>query len=241
MLTCVLVDDEQHAIDLLKFHIQKIDYLQVIKTFNNPLDALYFLDENTVDLVFLDIHMPEISGIDLIKYLRRKTAVIITSAHREYALEGFEHDVMDYLLKPVSFDRFLQAVQKAKEKIKAQNRSPATTYEDFIVLKTESKTKLLKVDLADILYIEGLQNYVSVFTRHQQRIMTKLNMKTFEERLPKAQFIRIQKSYIVSLSQVKQVDGNQVILKDTEQKLPIGDNYRNALFTLLKEKLVENK
>ena len=240
MLTCILIDDEQHAIDLLEYHIKKIDYLSVIETFNNPLEAIYFLESNTVDLVFLDIHMPEISGIELIKYLKRKTGVIITSAHREYALEGFENDVMDYLLKPITFDRFLHSVQKAKEKLKLHNKPETETTEDFIVLKTDSKNKLLKVDLADISYVEGLKNYVSVFTK-QQRIITKLNMKTLEDRLPKDKFFRVHKSYIISISQVKQIDGNQLYLKEVAELLPIGDNYKIPFFNLLKHKLVENK
>jgi len=240
MLTCILIDDEQHAIDLLEYHIRKIDYLSVIKTFNNPLEAIYFLESNTVDLVFLDIHMPEISGLELIKYLKRKTGIIITSAHREYALEGFENDVMDYLLKPITFDRFLHSVQKAKEKLKLQNQPEAEPSEDFIVLKTDSKNKLLKVDLADISYVEGLKNYVSVFTK-QQRIITKLNMKTLEDRLPKDKFFRVHKSYIIAISQVKQIDGNQLHLKEVAELLPIGDNYKIPFFNLLKHKLVENK
>ena len=240
MLNCILIDDEQHAIDLLEYHIKKIDYLNVVKTFNNPLDALYFLESNTVDLVFLDINMPEISGMELIKFIKNKANVIIISAFREYALEGFENEALDYLLKPVSFERFLHAVQKAKEKIQLQSRPPADNADDFIVLKTDSKNRLLKIDLVDIVYIEGLKNYVSVYTT-QQRIVTLLNMKSLVDSLPKEKFVRIHKSYIVAINKVKVINGNQIFLKDVERSLPVSEGYKPLLFNILKQKLVENK
>jgi len=240
MLTCILIDDEQHAIDLLAYHIKKIDYLQVVKTFNNPLDALFYLDNNTVDLVFLDINMPEISGIELMKFIKNKADVIIVSAFREYALEGFENEALDYLLKPVSFERFLHAIQKAKEKIQLKHRRATDIYEDFIVLKTDAKNNFLKIDLVDIVYIEGLKNYVSVHTNNQ-RITAYLNMKSLVDKLSTERFIRVHKSYIVAINRLKIVNGNQVFLKDIEHGIPISEGYKPALLNILKQKLVENK
>lgn len=237
MLNCILIDDEQHAIDLLEIHFKKIDYVNVIKTFNNPLHALSFLEDNTVDLIFLDIEMPEISGIEFIKLLKKKTDIIITSAFKQYAIEGFENEVLDYLLKPVALDRLLHSLQRAKAK---KTEKLAYNTEEFIVLKTDSKNKLLKVDLSDIIYVEGLKNYIAVFTE-QQKIVTLLNMKSIEESLPNDKFIRTHKSYIVSINKVKSVDGSQIFLKGTDEIIPISDSYKTMFFEILRKNLIENK
>jgi DNA-binding LytR/AlgR family response regulator len=236
MINCIIIDDEQHAIDLLNIHIQKIDKLKVLKTFNDPLSALSFLEHNPVELIFLDIEMPDISGIQFIKIIKKKTPVILTSAYKEYALEGFENEVLDYLLKPISFERLFQAVQRLRPMINLKSVTPM----DFIVVKTDSKTKLLKIDLDDILYIEGLKNYISVFTS-QQRIISLLNLKSFEENLPEERFIRTHKSFIISINKVRLIDGNQIFLKGVEKSIPISDSYRKNLFDLFRQNLIENK
>ena len=240
MLTSILIDDEQHAIDLLEIHLKKIEDIVIVGSFNNPLKALDFLKTNAVDLIFLDIEMPEISGISFMSILGRRSNIIITSAYRQYAFEGFENDVIDYLLKPVSFERLLQSLQKSKTK--NHFKEPAKPYasEDFIILKTDSKNKLLKVALSEIVYIEGLKNYISVFTV-TQRIVVLLNMKSLDENLPKDRFIRIHKSYIVALDKFRAVDGNRVFLEGIDRGLPIGDGYKTSFLNIIKRKLIENK
>lgn len=237
ILTCILIDDEQAAIDTLEFHFEKIDYIKVIRTFNNPLDALSFLEKTEVDLIFLDIIMPVITGLEFLNLIKNKTDVILTSASRQYALEGFENEVLDYLLKPFSMERILQVLQRARlKKAKPIDNLP----NDYIVLKTDSKHKLVKVDIADIIYIEGLKNYISVYTS-QQRIITLLNIKSIEESLPKNKFIRIHKSYIVSLNKVWSVDGNQIYFKEINLPIPISNTYKAAFFDLMRKKLIENR
>lgn len=239
MMTCLIVDDEQHAIELLEMHLKKVPYVSVKATFTDALKAIEYLQTTEVDLIFLDVNMPNISGIEFIKVLNKKINIIIVSAFREYALDGFEHEVVDFILKPVSFDRLLRALQKAKPVLPAKEKEP-TENAEFIVLKTDSKNKLYKVDFEDIVYVEGLKNYVSVITS-TQKIVTLLNIKSLEDQLPKERFIRVHKSYIVSLNRVKSVDGNQVFLKDIKEPIPISETYKAAFFNLLKNQLVQNK
>lgn len=236
-MNCIIIDDEQHAIDLLTIYIQKIEHLKIIGTFNNPINAISFIEHNSVDLIFLDIEMPEISGLKFIKIIKKKIPIILTSAYKEYALEGFENEVLDYLLKPISFERLLQSVQRVKS---AENDITSIVQNKFIVLKTDSKNKLLKIDLADIIYIEGLKNYLSVFTT-QQRVISLLNLKSLEENLPTDSFIRTHKSFIISIARVKLIDGNQVFLNGLERSIPISDSYRKKLFEVFRKNLIENK
>jgi len=237
MINCVIIDDEQHAIDLIKIHVEKIDYLRVLETFNNPVNAIGFLENNDVDVIFLDIEMPEISGLSFIKLLKKKIPVIVISAYKEYALEGFENEVLDYIVKPVSFERLLQATQRV---LALSNSKSSVAPNAFIILKTDSKNKLLKIDLDDIIYIEGLKNYISVFTT-QQRVISLLNIKSLEEKLPADRFIRTHKSYIISIAKVKMVNGNQVFLKGLEQGIPISDSYKKNFFEIFRKNLIDNK
>jgi DNA-binding LytR/AlgR family response regulator len=237
MINCVIIDDEQHAIDLIKIHVEKIDYLRVLETFNNPVNAIEFLENNDVDVLFLDIEMPDISGLSFIKLLKKKIQVVVISAYKEYALEGFENEVLDYIVKPVSFERLLQATQRV---LALSNSKSIVAPNAFIILKTDSKNKLLKVDLDDIIYIEGLKNYISVFTT-QQRVISLLNIKSLEEKLPADRFIRTHKSYIISINKIKMVNGNQVFLKGLEQGIPISDGYKKQFFEIFRKNLIDNK
>ena len=237
MINCVIIDDEQHAIDLIKIHVEKIDYLRVLETFNSPVNAIGFLENNDVDVLFLDIEMPDISGLSFIKLLKKKIQVVVISAYKEYALEGFENEVLDYIVKPVSFERLLQATQRV---LALSNSKSIVAPNAFIILKTDSKNKLLKVDLDDIIYIEGLKNYISVFTT-QQRVISLLNIKSLEEKLPADRFIRTHKSYIISINKIKMVNGNQVFLKGLEQGIPISDGYKKQFFEIFRKNLIDNK
>jgi two-component system, LytTR family, response regulator len=224
-LTCVIVDDEPLARNLLTEYVRKIPYLQLVEVCANPLAALEVLRRQPVDLLFLDIQMPEITGLTLLKVLQQKPLVVLTTAYSEYALESYELDVVDYLLKPITFDRFLRAVEKASQRKttgapapEPAGREPAAPY-----IFVKDGTKLVKIRLSDILYVEGLKDYVAIHTR-QQKIVTLQRLKNLETQLPADQFIRIHHSYIVGL------EGIDAVHKDKVQVgkvfLPISDTYR---------------
>lgn len=238
MLTCIIIDDEQHAIDLLKSYIEKISFLTLKGTFNNPLSAI---PETDVDIIFIDMHMPQLSGMEFIKLIRGKAKIIITSAFPEYALESFEYEVLDYLLKPISFDRFLKAVQKAMNQLAfAEEDMQAKKHKNYIVVKTDAKNKLQKIELDEVVYIEGMKNYVTIH-KDQQQIMTLLNMKDLESSLPRDQFIRVHKSYIISVDKIKIIEGNQIFLKGVKESIPLSETYKQAFFDLLKQTILGNK
>ena len=232
--TCLIVEDEPLARNLLTQYVDKVSYLTLQKTCSDPMEALSYLRDNPVDILFLDIQMPEITGISLLKILQKKPLVILTTAYSEYALEGYELDVADYLLKPITFERFLKAAEKAANRLSSMVSSPAETVAEnktpgtdpippFIFVK--DGTKLVKIRLQDILYVEGLKDYVTIHTR-TQKVVSLQRLKSLEEQLPQDHFIRIHHSYIVSL------EGIDAILKEKVQignaLLPIGDTYRRA-------------
>jgi DNA-binding LytR/AlgR family response regulator len=239
MLKCIIIDDEQHSIDLLKSYIEKISFLQLTGTFNNPLNALSSID---VDIIFIDIQMPQLSGLDFIKLVKEKTKVIVISAFKEYAFESFEYAVLDYLLKPVSFDRLLKAVQKAMNQLAFADEDAKSggAHKNYIVVRVDAKNKLQKIELEDILYIEGMKNYVTIH-KEQQNITTLLNMKDLESSLPKDQFIRIHKSYIISIDKIKIIEGNQVFLNNVKESLTLSETYKTAFFDILKQRLIGNQ
>jgi two-component system, LytTR family, response regulator len=234
--TCIIVEDEPLARSLLENYIQKIPYLHLIQSFSDPLKALEFLRENTVDILFSDIQMPEITGITLLKILQKKPLIILTTAYSEYAIEGYELDVLDYLLKPITFERFLKSVEKAtarlntnlniSEEKKIQEIAPQTQIEaiqPYIFVK--DGTKLVKIKLSEIMYIEGLKDYVSIHTL-QQKIVSLQTIKSLESTLPESQFIRIHNSYIVGLEWIEAIQRDKVQIGKVF--LPISDTYRKA-------------
>jgi DNA-binding LytR/AlgR family response regulator len=238
MLSCIIIDDEQHAIDLLKSYIEKVSFLELRGTYNNPLNAITATD---VDIIFIDMQMPQLSGMDFIKLMKGKARIIITSAFKEYALESFEYEVLDYLLKPISFDRFLKAVQKAMNQLTfAEEDNQTKQAKNYIVVKTDAKNKLQKIELDEIVYIEGMKNYVTIH-KEQQQVMTLLNMKDLDNDLPKDQFIRVHKSYIISIDKIKIIEGNQIFLKNVKESIPLSETYRQAFFDLLKQTIIGNK
>ena len=226
-LTCVIVDDEPLARNLLTEYVRKIPYLELVEVCASPLAALEVLRRQPVDLLFLDIQMPEITGLTLLKVLQQKPLVVFTTAYSEYALESYDLDVVDYLLKPISFDRFLRAVEKANQRKAAAapapvaetaGKEPASPY-----IFVKDGTKLVKIRLSDILYVEGLKDYVALHTR-QQKIVTLQRLKNLETQLPADQFIRIHHSYIVSLEGIDSVHKDKVQVGKVF--LPISDTYR---------------
>jgi DNA-binding LytR/AlgR family response regulator len=240
MMNCIIVDDEQHAIDILEHYVKQVPHLNLVGTSTNPIEALQLVTANKVDLVFLDIHMPELSGIDFIKAINGKAKVILTTAYSEFALESYELDVVDYLLKPIRLPRFLQAVQKAVAltEIPAQQTLAEEADDDYIFVKTESKGKFLKINLADIDYIEGMKNYVAI---HQSgnKTLVYTSMKELEDRLPKNQFVRVHKSFIIPFQKITGIEGNRIFIKGVAAEVLIGESYKAEVMELVKNKMIQ--
>jgi two-component system, LytTR family, response regulator len=240
MTTCIIVDDEQHAIDVLVHYVKQIPSLELLACFTNPLQALQLMNERPVDVLFLDIHMPEISGIDFARAIRGKSKVVFTTAYSEFVSEGFELEVADYLLKPVSFPRFLKAVQRVQQDLTpspAPGGDPEMS-DDYFFVKTELKGKMLKINIRDIDYIEGMKNYVAIH-HNGARTIALLNMKDLEERLPDRYFMRIHRSYIIALEKIVAIDGNTVHLRGVTPELLLGDTYRPAFLDRMKGRLLQ--
>jgi len=235
MIRCLAVDDEAYASDIIASFISKTPFLEVVGTTTDAFEALNLVQNGLVDLVFLDIQMPELTGIQFMKICGDKCKVILTTAYPEYALDGFEFDVVDYLLKPISYERFYKAAQKAQQTIspaQVEIINPPLPGSDFIFIKGDTKNKFIKVNYNEILYIEGLKNYVSVYTANQ-RIITYQSLRELETQLPHPPFYRVHKSYIISLEKIKMVDGNTLYIN--EQSIPIGDTYREGFFKVIRE------
>jgi two-component system LytT family response regulator len=249
-LRCLIVDDEQAALNVLTNYISKTPFLELAGAYTDPIAALDVINREQIDIVFLDIHMPEISGLEWIKLLRGKSKVILTTAYSQYALDGYNLDVVDYLLKPVPFDRFLHAVRKAQDLLEQkpvavtvaaeQNSLVAATpvmLNDHVFVKVDSK--IVKVRFQDILYIEGLGNYVSIFTE-TGRLVTLSTMKEVEEYLSDTYFMRVHRSYIIAFNRVEYIEGNQIFLgKNTN--VPLGETYRERFFKMLEENMMNRK
>ncbi len=226
MIKCLIVDDEQHA-----------SYLELAGSTTRPVEALQTVATTDIDLVFLDIQMPDLSGIDFIKAINGKAKVILTTAYSEFAIEGFELDVVDYLLKPIRFPRFLTAVQKAVKLISEKAVEEKKNDDDYIFVKTESKGKLLKINLEDIEYIEGMKNYVAIF-RGGQKTLVYTNLKDLVNHLPGQDFIRIHKSFIIPIARVTGIEGNRILLKGVTAEILIGENYKADLMELIRHKMI---
>lgn len=238
MINCVIIDDEQAAIKVITNYMQHVPDFHLLATTTNPVEGLHLINNQKIDLVFLDIQMPEITGIELIKNIHGKCKIIIISAYSEFALEGFELDVIDYLLKPVPLTRFLKATQKAREILKENLGNNNYDESGFIMVKGDTKGKLIKVELSEIDYIEGAGNYVTFYCG-AKKILSLINMKDLEEKLPQKRFIRIHKSFIVSLSQIASLNGNALYLKNhPKAEIVIGKVYKPALLDQLKLRMI---
>jgi two-component system, LytTR family, response regulator len=230
ILNCIIVDDEPIARDILKTYIAQVPYLSLVTVCVDAFEAMQALNKEDIDLVILDINMPRLTGLDMLRSLKKSPAVIITSAYSEYALEGFELAVTDYLLKPFSFPRFVQATEKVVGK--SQPSAVATApIEDQAFVMVKSDKKLTKVLIDEIVYVEAYGNYIYIY-RNQDRIMSKQTLTQFESQLPAARCVRIHKSYIVSLKAVKFLEGNEVSIGS--KKLPVGKVFRDNLLKILK-------
>lgn len=226
-LNCIIVDDEPLARKGIQQYVEQLDFLQLKAVCKNAMQANTALSEHPIDLLFLDIEMPMLSGIEFLKTQTNAPAVIFTTAYPQYALEGYQFDVIDYLLKPISFERFLQACNKAMRLVSSSNNS-STEETPYIFVKTDKQ--LVKVFIGDILYIESMQNYILLHTE-KEKIMALVPMKNIFELLSKEDFLQIHKSYVVAKGKVEAIVGNQVVIK--EVKLPISTRMRKEVVEVL--------
>jgi two-component system, LytTR family, response regulator len=222
--TCIAVDDEPLAIEKIVSFVERLPFLTLKATFDNAVDALKYLSTNKTDLLFLDIQMERMTGLDLLCALPDRPQVILTTAYSEYALKGYEFEVTDYLLKPFLFDRFTQAVNKAVKRLSEKTISQETTL-DFIFVKTDYR--LVKVMLSEILYIEGMRDYRCIYSSCG-KILTQQTFGSFEDQLPATQFARIHKSYMVSLSKIESIEKHRV--KIGKELLPVSESYRDGFY-----------
>lgn len=233
-LRCLIIDDKPLAIDILADYAGKVPFLQLVATTTSPIEGLQMVRGQNIDLVFLDIQMPELTGLQFIKIAGRQCKIILTTAYVEYALDGYEHDVVDYLLKPIAFERFYRAAEKALQAILPENK-PATTPlppteppPGYLFVKTEHRIQ--KIDLKDILFIEGLQNYIAI-TTPGGKVLSLQTLKKIEEQLPTNEFVRVHKSFIVSLRHISSIERGRISIGG--EVVPVGDSYRDGFYRLV--------
>jgi DNA-binding LytR/AlgR family response regulator len=240
MINCLIVDDEEHAIKNLLHCIEKTPFLNLVASTTNPLEGLHIVNTQNVDLIFLDIQMPEISGLDFIKAINHKSKVILTTAYSEFALKGYELDVIDYLLKPITLPRFLQAVQKATNIIDSstiKNDSQASTQSEFFFVKSEVKGKLIKINFDDIDFIESQKNYVAIHY-NGKKILALQSLKDIDEKLPINKFIRVHRSFIVALNKIVGIEGSFVKLKNINAEILLGETYKAGFIDRMKNTII---
>jgi DNA-binding LytR/AlgR family response regulator len=235
MIRCLAIDDERLALELIEDNIRKVPFLELVQTCRSATEAMEVLRNRPVDLLFLDIQMPDISGIQLLKSLLHKPLVIFTTAFSNYATEGFDLDVIDYLLKPYPFERFLKAVNKAHEYMDLRERAanPSNAKETgpapaFLFVKADYK--LYKINLKDILYIEGLKDYIKIYCSDKP-IVTQMSMKSMEEKLPPQDFIRVHRSFIVAFDKIDFIQKHMLTIGKKE--IPVSEHYRDQLFKII--------
>jgi DNA-binding LytR/AlgR family response regulator len=226
ILKTLIIDDEPLAQNVIQKYAEDIKSIEIKGFCNDALEAMYILEKQTIDLIFLDINMPKLSGIDFLKTLKNPPMVILTTAYTDYALEGYELNILDYLVKPFSFVRFLKAVQKAEQHIQLLQKPKVEEKPESVFIKSNKKN--YQVKLSEIIYIEGLGDYIKIYTE-KTHLITNLSMKKMEELLPANEFYRIHKSHIVNLMKIISIEGNMVELPSI--KLTIGSNYRADFFT----------
>lgn len=222
-IKCVIIDDEPLAIKVIENHLKEFQNFEVISVFNNPLEALGVLENGEINALFLDINMPKMNGLDFAKTLNSKTNIIITTAYREYAVESYDLNVLDYLVKPIPFNRFLKTINKITQQVYRQQgiqKEEVNNSDSFIFLKVDKK--LIKIKFEDILYIESLKDYIKVFTTFENYLVHK-SLTSITEELPENNFIRIHRSYTLAIDKVKSVEGNLVEIGAS--RIPIGRKY----------------
>lgn len=232
-LKCLIVDDEPPAIRLLEKYVSKVPFLNLIATTTSSIEALSKIEQQNIDLVFMDIQMPDLTGLQLSKIVKGKTNIIFTTAYPQFALQSYEVDAIDYLLKPFEFERFYEAVLKVKSSFHSEVKELQKEVDDFIFIKTDGKNSFEKVYVKDICYIEGLKNYVAIHLKNKQ-IITNNTLKNIEDFLPTSEFVKTHKSYIVSLRHISKTDSLCVFIN--EKCIPIGDTYKKELFDIIQQR-----
>ncbi len=239
-ISCIAIDDEPLALGLIVSHINKTPFLELKGEFDNPIDAMEFLQENKVQLIFLDIQMPDFTGVEFARTLDESTKVIFITAYEKYAVEGFQLHALDYLLKPVSYEVFLKSVMHAKEHFEllesaVSKNDSVNEEEDYLFIKANSQ--YLRINYADILYAEGLKDYVKLYTESSERaIVFYATMKSIEERLPKDRFMRVHRSYIVNLDKVTAIERYRIIFGN--ERIPISKQYKEVFDEFVKKRFL---
>ncbi|OON70518.1 LytR/AlgR family response regulator transcription factor [Hymenobacter sp. CRA2] len=240
MLRCLLVDDEPLALRLLAGYVERIPFLELVGTCRSALEAMEVLQREPVDVLFLDVQMPDLTGVDFVRTIRPNAAVVFTTAYKQYAVDGFDLDAVDYLIKPIPFDRFLKAATKVQERLQplpapapppAPAPAPAPA-EEYIFVKADYHTQ--RVTLRDIRYLEGLKDYVKIHTGAGKPLLTLNSLRAFEERLPATEFVRVHRSYIVALSWIDSIRKNRIYMGDVV--IPIGDAYAEPFHQLIEQR-----
>jgi DNA-binding LytR/AlgR family response regulator len=233
-INCLILDDEPNALEVLEHFIGKVFFLNLVKKCEHAIEAMQILEENTIDLLFLDINMPDIDGLQFLKSIKSRPLVIFTTGYREYALDGYDFDIVDFLLKPFDFERFLKAVNKANNLISKTSRLPAVQpkVQQYIFIKADYK--LMKINVDDILFVEGLKDYIKIYTR-QKLYLTLMSMTAIEEKLPAGEFFRLHRSYIISLSKIDSISRHRVIIG--EKFIPISLPYREKFYLIIDKSL----
>lgn len=226
MIRTIAIDDEPLALTLVSGYITKTPFLELVETFDNPLDAMAYLDNNPVDLIFLDIQMPDLTGTEFTRILENRPKIIFTTAYEKYALEGFKLEVLDYLLKPFSYEEFLKSAKRAEKLIRLEKAEPKEVVDannEFLFLKSEYKIR--RINFNEIRYIEGLKDYVKVYLQNESKPILSLNsLKALESKLPESRFMRVHRSYIVNLQKIEVIERSRIIF-DTIY-IPISDQYK---------------
>jgi DNA-binding LytR/AlgR family response regulator len=226
MIQTIAIDDEPLALQLVKSYIQKTPFLELAGTFDNPLSAMEFLENNPIQLIFLDIQMPDLTGTEFARTLQSNSKIIFTTAFEKYAIEGFKLDAIDYLLKPFGYEEFLVAAQKARKLIDLENKSQTQieANNEFLFLKSEYKIR--RINFNDIIYIEGLKDYIKVFVQNEPKpILSLSTLKSIENKLPKNKFMRIHRSFIVNLQKINTIDRSRIVFGDVY--IPISDQFKD--------------
>ena len=231
IIKCAIVDDEPLAVELLASYVKKIPFLELCGKYTNATDALHGISETPVDLLFLDIQMPELNGLELSRMVPETTRIVFTTAFNQYAIDGFRVNALDYLLKPISYAEFMEACNKALQwfqLVQQNEQQPAVKAEEEPTsIFVKSEYKLLQINLDDIRYIEGLKDYVKIYTEQSPHpILSLMNMKAIEQMLPASRFIRVHRSFIVQKSKIREIERNRIVFGDVY--IPIGDSYKQA-------------
>jgi DNA-binding LytR/AlgR family response regulator len=233
-LSCIIVDDEPVARKILQEFVEQVPFMDLRGKFESAMQAEAFLQDNATDIIFLDIEMPKVSGLQLLQKMDIESLVILTTAYPKYALEGYDLDIIDYLLKPFLFSRFLKAVQKAKDYYQLKNMASGAQQSSYIFIKSDKRIE--KIELSDILYAESIGNYVSICTENK-KIIAYLTMKSLESQLPFDEFIKIHQSYLVNCSKIIAIEGNEIKIEN--KTLPISRGYRETVMKVVQQRMLK--